>query len=328
MQERINWIDWAKVIAIAFVVFGHVPQPVGSLPIGYICTFHMPLFFMLSGYLAKGCTDIHRNIRKHWHSLVLPYILYNMIFYPYWLLRHILEGGDISAVDVVLKPFLGVIFLQIETPYSTTVSGVTWFLAALLAMRIALNMIYRSKHELHLMLLSSLVVAVLYVVNESNHTFNNLFTVGFLNCYPFYIIGHLLAKFKILDRMGNRNGSVCFLLVSVAIFLFANSYTEWKGITTSYLIALTGSLGVIYVCRMLNSYTSSLLVTLSTGTIAIMGLHWMIIGTMNYVVEKLFGLSKVIYVFPIALMLTIAIMMAIYPFILLCSKYWPGLLGK
>ena len=31
-QTRINWIDWAKVIAISFVVFGHIPQEPGSFP--------------------------------------------------------------------------------------------------------------------------------------------------------------------------------------------------------------------------------------------------------------------------------------------------------
>jgi fucose 4-O-acetylase-like acetyltransferase len=53
ITNRLNWIDWAKVIAISFVVFGHIPQVSGSFPQHYIVTFHMPLFFFISGYLTK-----------------------------------------------------------------------------------------------------------------------------------------------------------------------------------------------------------------------------------------------------------------------------------
>ena len=53
IPNRINWIDWAKVIAISFVVFGHIPMNSESLPLRYITNFHMPLFFFISGYLTK-----------------------------------------------------------------------------------------------------------------------------------------------------------------------------------------------------------------------------------------------------------------------------------
>ena len=53
MQEknRIVWIDWAKVILIYLMVVGH------ALPCKWenqvIYAFHMPAFFIISGFLLK-----------------------------------------------------------------------------------------------------------------------------------------------------------------------------------------------------------------------------------------------------------------------------------
>ena len=42
--DRINWIDWAKFLAITMVVFGHIPEEEGSFLPNYVCTFHIPFF--------------------------------------------------------------------------------------------------------------------------------------------------------------------------------------------------------------------------------------------------------------------------------------------
>ena len=46
-KERIIWIDYAKAIAMFFVIFGHVDS--GNYLTNWIYSFHMPLFFLLSG---------------------------------------------------------------------------------------------------------------------------------------------------------------------------------------------------------------------------------------------------------------------------------------
>ena len=165
-QCRINWIDWAKVIAIFFVVFGHTPQERGDFLVTYICTFHMPFFFMLSGFLSKGSTDTVGNLRKHWHALIVPYFFYNIIFYPYWLVRYLVDvHGEPTFGSIVMKPLLGMLFLQIDTPVSTSLNGVTWFLAALLVMRIILNVCYRIRWTDFCLITTALLFAVLHVLS-------------------------------------------------------------------------------------------------------------------------------------------------------------------
>lgn len=49
MNNRIKTIDIAKGLGILLVVIGHSMQT-GSYPMRVIWTFHMPLFFFLSGF--------------------------------------------------------------------------------------------------------------------------------------------------------------------------------------------------------------------------------------------------------------------------------------
>ena len=66
MSGRVEWIDWAKFVGIALVIYAHIPNAfVGS----FAFLFHMPFFFMLSGYLYK-VRSIKEEIKKKLESIV------------------------------------------------------------------------------------------------------------------------------------------------------------------------------------------------------------------------------------------------------------------
>ncbi len=52
MKEKINYIDYSKGIAILFVIFGHVYSG-NNIATTWIYSFHIPLFFIISGFLLK-----------------------------------------------------------------------------------------------------------------------------------------------------------------------------------------------------------------------------------------------------------------------------------
>jgi hypothetical protein len=60
--KRVEWIDLAKFIAISLMVMGHLglPKPAARL----IHVFHMPVFFLLSGYCFNEIK--HRKIGSFW----------------------------------------------------------------------------------------------------------------------------------------------------------------------------------------------------------------------------------------------------------------------
>src|SRR5947208_16409685 len=90
--SRVAWVDVAKGIGIVLVVYGHVSgglvdagiQPrnsVANAASALIYTFHMPLFFFLSGiWLARtSAKPFSQFARQRIGTLVYPYFLWSSI---------------------------------------------------------------------------------------------------------------------------------------------------------------------------------------------------------------------------------------------------------
>lgn len=84
MQQRIEYIDIAKGIGILLVYIGHCEIGEGNISglISWIYSFHMPLFFVISGLLFSTkhvpATTFYRN---KFASLIVPYIIFSIINY-------------------------------------------------------------------------------------------------------------------------------------------------------------------------------------------------------------------------------------------------------
>lgn len=90
--KRLDWPDAAKGIGILLVVAGHVlggiidsALDIGTLPLREIFvaiyTFHMPLFFLLSGLFvpARLQRDPNGFLRSIWRNIYYPYLLWSFI---------------------------------------------------------------------------------------------------------------------------------------------------------------------------------------------------------------------------------------------------------
>lgn len=80
MRERINYIDYTKGIAILFVIFGHVYCG-NNVATNWIYSFHIPLFFIVSGFLLNfsKSKDTKKIILKKFKLLMVPYLLFSLI---------------------------------------------------------------------------------------------------------------------------------------------------------------------------------------------------------------------------------------------------------
>lgn len=75
-------ISIAKAIGIILMVVGHVYNK-ESWGVHFIYMFHMPLFFVLSGYFFKApqnFTELLKFTRKKIIGLYLPYLLWTILF--------------------------------------------------------------------------------------------------------------------------------------------------------------------------------------------------------------------------------------------------------
>jgi len=133
MAARISWIDNLKALAIFFVVLGHtvgLPLAVQKL----IFSFHMPIFFFLSGMLVKAktfdqpaSTFINSRLRKR----LTPYFFFAAISFAAWLalFRHF---GTQAAKDISPWRALAGIFYGLGIDDWLTINITLWFFLCLL----------------------------------------------------------------------------------------------------------------------------------------------------------------------------------------------------
>ena len=82
-MQRIEYIDFMKGIAIFLVVLGHVYQfcfkDTGQV-FQFIYIFHMPFFFLLSGYFAQRTRVNVDFFKKKTISLLFPFVFGGSLF--------------------------------------------------------------------------------------------------------------------------------------------------------------------------------------------------------------------------------------------------------
>ena len=101
--DRIAWIDIAKGYGILFVIFAHLD--VGILGT-WIYTFHMPLFFLLSGYVFGLKYDFRTFVNKKIHSIVIPYITLGIPMIIFKILSYYHASTlDISTIKELIVDF-------------------------------------------------------------------------------------------------------------------------------------------------------------------------------------------------------------------------------
>lgn len=77
-NHRIVWLDIAKGIAICLMVLGHTSIP--ALLSNFIWAFHMPLFFIASGWTTNFDKDSWKSfLYKKARGLVIPFLVYSLV---------------------------------------------------------------------------------------------------------------------------------------------------------------------------------------------------------------------------------------------------------
>ena len=332
IANRLIWIDWAKALAITFVVFGHTPMEKGSFVQNYIIVFHMPLFFFISGFLTKKEFFNKNTLKKYWKTLILPYLLYNIIFYPYWVIRHSIDFPNAGWFDYI-KPIIGTIMLQHETVYYESLNGVTWFIESLLLMKIVLAICNKHRRGVFYIILFSLSTTCFYIINEQYRFVTDLPPVGFTKCCAFFYLGYFCKRKKVIsENYRKQDLFICIFgiacsLVFYSIFRNDNSIIA-QGILF-WLICISAINGILSMCKLVNRIHLSIIENISTGTIVIMGLHKMFIGVTNFVICKLLNIqNEIIYPLSVTIVLAIFFVAIEYPIIIYFKNHLTFMLGK
>ena len=146
---RIEWIDIAKGMAILFVIIGHT-VPFGSIERNFIFSFHMPLFFLLSGYTMKfadSWNDVKIKACKRVYSLLFPVI--GIIAVSVLLSYSQASYRDFTILLKIIQNMLVAVFWGSGVPFGNHPGlGMCWFLISLFWADVIMNglhLIFKNK---------------------------------------------------------------------------------------------------------------------------------------------------------------------------------------
>ena len=330
MKERINWIDWAKAFCMTVVVFCHLPQQEDTFYLQYLASVILSTFFFISGYLKKPTESISQSAKKYGYSLLIPYLIYNAIYYPYWFAKFYIEHGSITWNEA-MKPITGTMLGQLNSSFSCELNGVTWFLIALFLMHILTDMLNKSKYGKSFMLILSITTMILYGANKYYHYAPYITYHGFIRCLCFFFLGNLFQQWNYLKLLNIRRdlaiGTTTLLASLILFYWHINEERFVLHITLYYVVNLISVFAFIYLSRALNNIKSQPITLISTGTLVIFGIHRMMIGIIDYIIEKVFHITDITYNWTECLIIALAIELILLPIIIQRDK-WPILFGK
>lgn len=266
-SNRLEWIDFAKGIGIYLLVLGHMP----SLPVlftDWIYSFHMPLFFFLSGYVFNNKRKYSFICEKAFIHLIVPYLCYNVIF----LLIDIVLFGKTSKV--VLDDCNNVISGQ-------GAFGVIWFLLALFWVQLIYGLICKiTKKKLRYCVVIFIVIWGYIMSMLINFECYKLITA--MVALGFFAIGDYLKVSHKEFEMNNRVSFIIILGASVGLSLInSNAYKTriemsgaiYNNLVLTYSCAVFGIQSVVmfseYVLKKMSTNLNKFFKSISKITIYI-----------------------------------------------------------
>lgn len=105
-KSRNNYIDFLKGIGIFLMILGHHENIITD----WIYTFHMPLFFILSGVFHKNEKNFLQFIKKKTKSLLIPYFTFSGMLFMFWLIIGRKFGESAINNTPIKESFIGIFY--------------------------------------------------------------------------------------------------------------------------------------------------------------------------------------------------------------------------
>lgn len=271
LDKRIYWIDYVKTIGIYLVIIGHTVLPLDQLYIrDFIYSFHIPLFFILSGLLfktEKNSICFSKSIK----AIIIPYFLLNLlVFFIFFFPKYIFYGNSSAIITPLLATLNGTAPMAAAT---------CWFLLVLFWIRSLANFILQQKS---IWILISCIL--LPLIGYSLYHFLKIELYYFIDqaliAYPFFIIGYFIKKYKVLETI--KPIHLLFVFIGFILQAFLVNYIGFvdlffckigPNVIVYYLASVLGSFIVIIPCILFLNKPSKFVQIISTGTIFILATH-------------------------------------------------------
>lgn len=224
LPHRTLWVDACRGIAILLVLLGHNNPPF----VRQIYGFHMPLFFILSGYVYK---DKHTNftLKEELISLLKGYIIPYLIFGCLNIALHIIHLKVVVPSTIVSKEMIVIYLLGILTVNSTYMPCCypMWFLPAFAITMLAFYIIRNlPRRDLRAFVFVIVAIFTFYYCKRNRLLNMQAVVPGVLLVEVGYLLEHVdVIKKHILSRpLSEKKGLYELKLIVMIIALLGLAY--------------------------------------------------------------------------------------------------------
>lgn len=272
MKKRLDYLDMVKGIGIFFVVLGHM-QDISTVTRVWISSFHMPLFFIVSGLLMaiknEAELDIKTSFQKKWRGIMIPYMWFSLSYF-------VIDIANVTIIkNIDMRTFI------VDTISSLTFYGmsVLWFLPALFLGSMGFLLLskkFSMKINSILLIVIALVGYVIklqlskvYDANADSLLITSLIHIVYIflrASVAMSFIGYAYIIRKVYESLGDKVAfaeNKIFCGVVGIVLLAGNFYLAMKNecvdlnnillnnVALYYLSAFIGVYGFILVCKAL-----------------------------------------------------------------------------
>lgn len=310
LKSRNLQIDLMKGLCIIFVVLGH-----SSIPFfpNFIVLFHMPVFFMISGFLfnpnnSSSFKSSLYYVKKKIKSLWFPFLLWNSIFI---LLNNFFILTNIYTTNPSITPFAqdylslseiiaGIIKSSLFAE-DTLLGGTFWFLKLLFIVSILYNTVeyflysfFKNKEKFRIILQTIISIILL-----STGYFMNIKKISFFSIGAVCSVYILIHIGRFLKHFSSASYPIWLLPLSFLFLLFLSFYGKIDLNHNTYenpffllLVSFSGWLFIYSLAKLISSFsaTAKYLSIIGKNSLSIMILHFLCFKLVNLLQVYLYHL--------------------------------------
>ena len=292
-------LDFAKGLGMCLVVYAHFSytEPIYTI----IYSFHMPLFFIISGLLfnEKKYDSFLPFIKSKIKSLLIPYLVFVVISIILTCIINLLFGLELISWQSIIDIFLA----KNSTSFIPIHNEPLWFVPCLFLIECIYYFVNKIKNNVLyiIVILSAFLIGWFLSSQESFNIFPwNARTALF--ALSFYATGHRIVRRYYFD--GNSNFimpkkallAIMFssIVVCVPIALINGKVSLGHNVVNNgLLLYITGILGSMFVLSFSELFHGiPFVIFLGENSFLIMGVHMLIGSSLHLFFQKVFFMSN------------------------------------
>ena len=289
VKERERWVDCIKTFACILVVLGHFFQSMVQANIlnnsdSYqwfnktIYYFHVPLFFICSGYLYQKLTKISsvcdwgNNVLKKLINLGVPYFTFS---FATWIMKKVFSG----SVNSQIGGLADTLFIHPTSPY--------WYLYALFFIFLVTPAV-KSKIQMISVFALSVIIKLFAIKGIGG----GIQAVSYICANEIWFVLGMTLSFVSYPEIIEKRRSAVISIVGIIMFILLSVVVYQRGSTSalvSFILGLLACASIVslFISMFKNDRSNSVLTFLSKFTMPIFLMHTMFAAAIRVVLIKI-----------------------------------------